>query len=50
LELRDKTAKVTFDKCILAELTSLRFLEAQRHVVVLGPVETMTFCTSLPTP
>jgi DNA replication protein DnaC len=38
LELWDKTAKVTFDKRMLAELTSLRFLEAQRHVVVLGPV------------
>jgi DNA replication protein DnaC len=38
LDLWDKTAKVTFDKRILAELTSLRFLEAHRHVVVLGPV------------
>jgi len=38
LELWDKTAKVTFDKRMLAELASLRFLEAHRHVVVLGPV------------
>jgi DNA replication protein DnaC len=38
LELWDKTAKVTFEKRMLAELTSLRFLEAHRHVVVLGPV------------
>jgi DNA replication protein DnaC len=38
LELWDKTAKVTFDKRMLAELTSLRFLEAHRHTVVLGPV------------
>ncbi len=38
LELWDKTAKVTFDKRMLAELVSLRFLEAHRHVVVLGPV------------
>lgn len=38
LELWDKTAKVTFDKRLLAELTSLRFLEAHRHAVVLGPV------------
>ncbi len=38
LELWDKTAKVTFDKRMLAELTSLRFLEAHRHAVVLGPV------------
>jgi DNA replication protein DnaC len=38
LELYDKTAKVTFDKRVLAELTSLRFIEARRHVLVLGPV------------
>jgi DNA replication protein DnaC len=38
LELWDKTAKVTFDKRVLNELVSLRFLEASRHVVVLGPV------------
>jgi DNA replication protein DnaC len=38
LELWDKTAKVTFDKRMLAELASLRFLEAHRHAVVLGPV------------
>lgn len=38
LDLWDKTAKITFDKRMLAELTSLRFIEAHRHVVVLGPV------------
>jgi DNA replication protein DnaC len=38
LELWDKTAKVSFDKRMLSELVSLRFLEAHRHVVVLGPV------------
>jgi DNA replication protein DnaC len=38
LELWDKTSKVSFDKRLLAELTSLRFLEADRHIVVLGPV------------
>ena len=38
LELWDKTAKVTFDKRMLSELVSLRFLEAHRHVAVLGPV------------
>jgi hypothetical protein len=38
LELWDKTAKVTFEKRMLAELTSLRFLETHRHVIVLGPV------------
>lgn len=38
LEVWDKSSKVSFDKRMLAELTSLRFLEAHRHVVVLGPV------------
>lgn len=38
LELWDKTAKVTFEKRMLGELTSLRFLESHRHVIVLGPV------------
>jgi DNA replication protein DnaC len=38
LELWDKTAKVTCDKRLLAELTSLRFIETHRHVVALGPV------------
>ncbi|MBX3214346.1 MAG: ATP-binding protein [Labilithrix sp.] len=38
LELWDKTAKVSFDKKVLSELVSLRFLEAHRHVCVLGPV------------
>jgi DNA replication protein DnaC len=38
LELWDKTTKVSFDKRVLSELVSLRFLEAHRHIVVLGPV------------
>jgi len=38
LEQWDKTSKVTFDKRVLSELVSLRFLEAHRHVCVLGPV------------
>lgn len=38
LEQWDKTSKVSFDKRVLAELVSLRFLEAHRHVVILGPV------------
>jgi len=38
LEHFDKTSNVTFDKRMLAELTSLRFLQARRHVVILGPV------------
>lgn len=38
LELWDKSAKVTFDKRLLAELLSLRFLESHRHTIILGPV------------
>ncbi len=38
LERWDKTAKVTFDKRVLHELTSLRFVEAHRNVIVLGHV------------
>ena len=34
----DKTAKITYDKRVLQELTSLRFIEAKRNAVVLGPV------------
>jgi DNA replication protein DnaC len=34
----DKTAKVTYDRRVLQELVSLRFVEAQRNVIVLGPV------------
>ena len=38
LEAWDATAKVTFDKMLLNELASLRFLEAHRHVAIVGPV------------
>ena len=38
LELWDKTAKVAFDKRLLGTLTSLGFLEENKHVVVLGSV------------
>jgi DNA replication protein DnaC len=38
MELWDESAKVTFDQKILGELMCLRFLEARRNVVVLGPV------------
>lgn len=38
LEQFDKTSKVTFDKRLLSELMSLRFIESNRHVVILGPV------------
>ena len=38
LERWDKGAKVTYDKRVLNELVSLRFVEQSRNVVVLGPV------------
>lgn len=38
LERWDKTAKVHFDRRVLSELCSLRFVEARRNVAVLGPV------------
>lgn len=34
----DKSAKITYDKRVLQELTSLRFIEAKRNAIVLGPV------------
>lgn len=34
----DASAKVTYDKALLAELISLRFIEASRHVAIMGPV------------
>src|SRR5574340_501829 len=38
LEAWDPTAKVTFDRALLNELTTLRFLEAHAHVAIVGPV------------
>lgn len=38
LERWDGTAKVTFDRHVLDELVCLRFIEARRNVVILGPV------------
>jgi DNA replication protein DnaC len=38
LEQWDDTAKVTFDRTVLNELASLRFLDAGRHVLIVGPV------------
>jgi DNA replication protein DnaC len=38
IERFDPAAKITYDKRLFAELTSVRFVEAHRHVVVLGPV------------
>src|SRR5262249_50886040 len=34
----DPTAKVTFDRALLNELTSLRFLDRHAHVAMVGPV------------
>ena len=38
LERWDPTAKVTFDRAVLDELATLRFVDAHRHALVLGPV------------
>ena len=38
LEAWDPTAKVTFDRAVLNELTSLRFLDSHAHVTIVGPV------------
>jgi DNA replication protein DnaC len=38
LDAWDPTAKVTFDRALLNELTTLRFLEVHAHVAVVGPV------------
>ena len=38
LEAWDPTAKVTFDRTLLNELASLRFLDAHAHVAIVSPV------------
>jgi DNA replication protein DnaC len=38
IERWDKSAKVTYDKRVFAELMSLRFVEGHQHVIILGPV------------
>lgn len=38
LEAWDATAKVTFDRTLFNELTSLRFLDTHAHVAIIGPV------------
>ena len=38
LEAWDATANVSFDRTLLNELTSLRFLDAHAHVAIVGPV------------
>lgn len=38
LERWDETAKVEFDRTLLNELASLRFLESHHHVAIVGPV------------
>src|SRR5438128_2938795 len=38
LEAWDATAKVTVDRALLNELTSLRFLDTHAHVAIVGPV------------
>lgn len=38
LDAWDASAKVTYDAAVFAELTSLRFVEANRHAAIMGPV------------
>jgi DNA replication protein DnaC len=38
LEMWDATAKVTFDRALLNELVTMRFVEAHAHVTIVGPV------------
>jgi DNA replication protein DnaC len=38
LEAWDPTAKVSFDRAVLNELASLRFIEAHAHALIVGPV------------
>lgn len=38
MERWDETAKVTYDRTLLNELVSLRFIEANAHVTIVGPV------------
>ena len=38
LERWDESAKVSFDRALLNELVSLRFVEARAHVTIVGPV------------
>src|SRR5439155_1850809 len=38
LDAWDTSAKVTFDRALLNELTTLRFLDAHAHVAIVGPV------------
>jgi DNA replication protein DnaC len=38
LEAWDEGAKVTYDRALLAELTTLRFLAAHHNVLIVGPV------------
>jgi DNA replication protein DnaC len=38
LEAWDPTARVTYDRELLNELASLRFIEARAHAVIVGPV------------
>lgn len=37
LEAWDETAKVSFDRAVLNELVSLRFIEAHAHAAIVGP-------------
>lgn len=43
LEAWDATAKGTFDRALLNELASLRFLDAHAHVTIVGPASARPF-------
>jgi DNA replication protein DnaC len=38
IEMWDETAKVTFDRTLLNELVSTRFVSSHRHLAIVGPV------------
>jgi DNA replication protein DnaC len=38
IEAWDETARVTFDRALLNELFSLRFLDRHQHAAIVGPV------------
>ena len=44
LDAWDPTARVTFDRALLNELTTLRFLDAHAHVAIVGPVGVGRYC------
>jgi hypothetical protein len=50
LENWDSTAKVTFDRALLKELATLRFLDAHAHITIVGPVGVENLSRARPRP